>query len=311
MSVYTSLSHTQIESFISAYTFSPLISYTGIAAGIENSNYLLKTVQGDFILTVYEHFTANELSPYLNLLRQLAQHENHYPSPLADQQHRYFKMLENKPAAIFKCLPGMSVIQATAHQCQSVASALAKFHLSSTHLDFNKENPRNFDWIQTTAQQVAPQLSAADTILLEDELNYQLKHPTQHLTHGIIHADLFKDNVLFVDNHLTGLLDFYAACFDCYLLDIAIALNDWCVNQQGVFERKLQDAFILSYKHVRNISQQEEKFLPILLRRACLRFWLSRLEHKLYPRVGEITQEKDPEQFKNLLLQHRQFEIHQ
>ena len=138
-------------------------------------------------------------------------------------------------------------------------------------------------------------------------MKYQLKFTTQHLAHGIIHADLFKDNVLFMGNSLTGLLDFYAAGCDCYLLDVEITLNDWCVNEQGVFERKRQDVFMQAYKQVRNISKQEEEWLPLLLRRACLRFWVSRLEHKLYPRAGEITQEKSPERFKSLLLQHRQF----
>ena len=150
-------------------------------------------------------------------------------------------------------------------------------------------------------------MSVQDSFLLENELQYQLNHTTEHLTQGIIHADLFKDNVLFVGDSLTGMLDFYAACCDCYLLDVAIALNDWCVDEQGVYNRKQQDVFMRAYKQVRVISQEEEKYLPILLRRACLRFWLSRLEHKLYPRAGEITQEKDPELFKNLLLQHRQF----
>ena len=307
MSVYTSLSHAQIESFISAYNLTSLISYSGISDGIENTNFLLNTTQGDFVLTLYEHFEADELDPYLNLLVQLGQFESYYPSPLQDLQQRYLQMLAGKPAAVFKCLPGQSVLQTTLKQCQSVASALALFHLSSPCLEFSKKNPRNIEWIQATALQVSAHLSLQDSVLLEDELNYQLKHTTQHLTQGIIHADLFKDNVLFVGDSLTGMLDFYAACCDCYLLDVAITLNDCCMDEQGIFERKQQDVFIQAYKQVRDISKQEETWLPILLRRACLRFWLSRIEHKLFPRAGEITQEKDPELFKHLLLQHRQF----
>jgi len=307
LSVYTALNHAQIESFISAYKLKPLISYAGITAGIENTNYLLKTAQGDYVLTLYEQFNVDEISPYLSLLKQLGRHEKYYPSPLTDIRQKHLNILQNKPATLFKCLPGKSVEQATLLQCQLVASSLAKFHCTSPSLDFNNKNPRNFDWIQATALQLTSQLSAADSILLADELNYQLKYTTQHLTQGIIHADLFKDNVLFVENRLTGLLDFYAACFDYFLLDIAITLNDWCVDQQGVFIRKQQEAFMQAYKHVRDISKQEEKLLPLLLRRACLRFWLSRLQHKFNPRAGEITQEKDPDFFKNLLLQHRHY----
>ena len=310
MSVYTSLSHAQIESFLSAYHLSPLNSYSGISAGIENTNYLLNTPQGDFVLTLYEHFKADEIRPYLNLLVQLGKYESYYPSPLPDFQRSYLNILASKPAAVFNCLSGKSVVQATSKQCQLVASALARFHLSSSSLEFRKKNPRNIEWIQATALQVSAHLSSQDATLLDDELNYQIKSTTQHLSLGIIHADLFKDNVLFEGDNLTGMLDFYAACNDCYLLDVAITLNDWCVDERGVFVRQRQDVFMHAYQQVRVISQQEEIWLPLLLRRASLRFWLSRLEHKIYPRAGEITQEKDPERFKSLLLQHRKFYGH-
>lgn len=310
MSVYTSLSHAQIESFISTYKLNSLVSYSGISAGIENTNYLLNTSQGDFVLTLYEHFKSDEINPYLNLLVQLGRQESYYPTPLADSQQAYLSTLANKPAAIFKCLPGKSVEQATVNQRQSIAAALARLHSNSPALGFSKKNPRNIEWIQETARRVSSTLSVSDSVLLEDELNFQLKITTEHLTQGTIHADLFKDNVLFAGDSLTGILDFYAACCDCYLLDIAITLNDWCVDEYGGFERKYQGAFMQSYKQVRTISQQEESWLPVLLRRASLRFWLSRLEHKLCPRTGEITQEKDPDFFKNLLLQHRRFDAH-
>jgi len=307
LSVYTSLGHAQIESLINAYSLGSLTSYSGISAGIENTNYLLNTTQGDFILTLYEHFKVDEITPYLDLLVQLGQYERYYPSPLIDIHQGYLQVFLGKPVAVFKCLSGKSVQQATINQCQSVASALAKLHLRSSSLRFSQENPRNIEWMQETALQVSSFVSVQDSRLLEDELQYQTKHTTQHLTQGIIHADLFKDNVLFVGDNLTGMLDFYASCCDCYLLDVAITLNDWCVDEQGIFQRKQQDVFMQAYKQVRAISQLEENYLPLLLRRACLRFWLSRIEHQLYPRAGEITQEKDPYIFKNLLLQHRQF----
>ncbi|NOQ14316.1 MAG: homoserine kinase [Methyloprofundus sp.] len=311
MSVYTSLSHAQIEQFLGAYKLASLTSYVGISAGIENTNYLLSTPQGDFVLTLYEHFNTAELAPYLDLLVQIGQSESYYPSPLLDIQQRHSQTLAGKPVAVFKRLAGKSVVQATLNHCQLVASALARFHLNTPSLGFSKKNPRSIEWIQVTAQQVSAHLSVQDSLLLNDELNYQLQFTTQHLAQGIIHADLFRDNVLFVGESLTGMLDFYAACCDCFLLDVAITLNDWCVDEYGVFGRRQQDAFMQAYKQVRNISQQEEEWLPFLLRRACLRFWVSRLEHKLYPRAGEITQEKSPELFKNLLLQHRHFYAHQ
>lgn len=308
MSVYTSLSRVQIEQFLNTYNLQPLISYAGISAGIENSNYLLTTPHGQFVLTLYEHLNSEEIKPYLELLIQLGQSGSYFPNPLADRQQNHLSILAERPAALFKCLPGESVLQVTLNQCQLVASALASLHLTNPSIAFSKENPRNIEWMQATAFELGAFLSAEDATLLEDELNFQLTALTQDLSQGLIHADLFKDNVLFVGNRLTGMLDFYAACCDCYLLDVAITLNDWCVDQHGVFDRKRQEVFMQAYKQVRDIPQQEEKWLPLMLRRACLRFWLSRLEHKLNPRPGEMTQEKDPERFKNLLLQQRAFD---
>ena len=246
--------------------------------------------------------------PYLDLLVQLGQYESYYPAPIADAGHEYLQIIAAKPAALFKCLPGKSVQQATQHQLQSVATALARFHLHSAQMVFSNKNPRNITWIQDVAKQLSPYLSAEDARLLEAELQYQLQHSIQHLPRGIIHADLFKDNVLFVEEHLTGMLDFYAASYDCYLLDIAITLNDWCVDARGLYDQQRQADFILTYQQYRVITYAEQKLLPVLLRRACLRFWLSRLEHKLNPKQGEITQVKDPECFKDLLLQHRHFD---
>ncbi len=307
MSVYTSVSHTQIESLISAYGLSSLKKFSGISAGIENTNYLITTQQGDFVLTLYEHFNVDLVRVYLGLLTQLSELESYYPSPLLNSQQEYSQIFVAKPAAIFKCLSGKSVLYATLKQCQAVATALARLHLSGSSIEFNKQNPRNFQWIQETARLVSAHLSVQDSLLLKDELMYQQKFSTHPLSKGMIHADLFKDNVLFVGERLTGLLDFYAACHDYYLLDVAITLNDWCVDKQGRFNRKQCDVFMRAYHKVRAIPQHEERWLPLYLRQACLRFWLSRLEHKIYPREGEITQEKAPENFKNLLLQHRQF----
>lgn len=310
MSVYTSLSRAEIESALSRYQLSPLIRYAGIKAGIENTNYLLQTAQGHFILTLYEHFTVAEVIPYLNLLVQLAESASYYPVPLANAKYQYLQVLAEKPAALFKCLPGKSVQYASHAQLRAVAKALARFHQHSSTITFSKINPRNIQWIQAVAQQVSPCLSIQNAQLLKDEIIYQQQHSTLYLPSGIIHADLFKDNILFIGDSLTAMLDFYVACCDCYLLDIAIALNAWCTDQYGRYHRTQQAVFISAYQQLRALHQQEEKYLPILLRRACLRFWLSRLEHKINPRDGEMTQEKDPEFFKNLLQQHQQFYAH-
>lgn len=307
MSVYTSLTRAEVDAFLCLYGINPLINYSGISAGIENTNYKIQTAQGDFVLTLYEHFSAAEVSSYLELLVQLGRQEHYYPEPLADRQQNYLQVLAGKPAALFKCLAGESVHQATATQLSLLASALAQFHLQSATLVFTKENARNIDWILNIATQVDSCLSLKDSNLLADELGFQLKHSTEHLRQGVIHADLFRDNVLFSGENLTGLLDFYTACRDCYLLDIAITLNDWCTDQYAQYSRTQHAKFMYAYQQLRELDSEEHLYLPILLRWASLRFWLSRIEHKLNPKEGMYTQEKDPEVFKNLLLQHRQF----
>jgi len=306
LSVYTSLSQAQIEQFIGSYGFTSLKQFSGISAGIENTNYLLNTAQGDFVLTVYEHFKAHEVSDYLRLMQQLSETADYYPCPLSDSKQQTLRVLSNKPAALFKCLPGESVAIATLKQCQSIAAALARLHLSSPAIQFTKKNPRSLIDLQASAQQIAQHLSAQDLALLTDELAYQSNQETDHLAQGLIHADLFKDNVLFIGDTVTGLLDFYAACCDCFILDVAVALNDWCIDEQGSFEQAKQQIFLQAYQSVRRFSVEEEQVLPVFLRRASLRFWLSRLEHRFNSRAGEITQDKDPDEFKLLLLRHRE-----
>ncbi len=305
MSVYTSLSQAQIEQFIGSYGITSLKQFSGISAGIENTNYLLNAAQGDFVLTVYEHLKAHEVSEYLCLMQQLSETADYYPCPLVDSKQQTLRVLSSKPAALFKCLPGKSVATATLKQCQSIAAALAHLHLSSPAIPFTKKNPRSLIDLQESAQQLVQYLSVQDLALLENELAYQFNQETGNLAQGIIHADLFKDNVLFVGDTITGLLDLYAACCDCFILDVAVTLNDWCIDEQGLFEKTKQQAFLQAYQEVRCFSTDEERMLPVFLRRASLRFWLSRLEHRFNSRAGEITQDKDPDEFKRLLVRHR------
>ena len=305
MAVYTSLTLEQINRFIHRYQLPPLLSYHGISAGIENTNYLIKTPKGDFILTVYEHFTAQQARCYLNLLQQLAYLENYYPEPIESAAGHVLQQISHKPAALFKCLEGNSVDMASTQKITAIAEALAWLHLSSPQLKFSEENPKGLSWIQQSAQKLLPRLSKEDASLLSHELRYQMHLKGQEFEQGVIHADLFKDNALFVGDCLTGFLDFYAACYDVFLLDIAIAVNDWCVDEQGLFELHQYEVFIQAYQKIKPLVNNELESLDIFLRRACLRFWLSRLEHQQSRKASEIILEKSPERFRNLLRQHR------
>jgi len=190
-------------------------------------------------------------------------------------------------------------------QLSAVAHALAGLHGSSEQLSFSVKNTRGLEWMQQSAEALYPLLSLADAQLLKDELQFQTQVQEVGLEQGVIHADLFKDNVLFNGNYLSGFLDFYVACYDHFLLDIAITLNDWCVDQQGQFNSRQAVLFVHNYQQKKQLSRNELEQLGAFLRRASLRFWLSRLEHQMNPRLGEITLEKSPEKFRNLLIQHR------
>ncbi len=304
MAVYTSLTSEQINRFIQRYQLPPLLRYHGISAGIENTNYLIKTTEGDFILTVYEHFTPQQAHSYLDLLQQLARLENYYPEPIESGEGHVLQEISQKPAALFRCLAGGSVELVSNQQIIAIAEALARLHLSSPQLKFTEENPRGLSWMQQSAKKLLPRLNKEDAQLLTDELRYQAQLKEKKFEQGVIHADLFKDNALFVRGCLTGFLDFYAACYDAFLLDIAIAVNDWCVDEQGFFELNKYAAFIQAYQKIKSLNNNELDYLDIFLRRACLRFWLSRLEHHQSPKVGEIILDKSPEIFRDLLRQH-------
>ncbi len=305
MAVYTSLTFVQINGFLKTYQLGPLLSYQGITAGIENTNYYIKTEQGEFVLTLYEQFTAEQVWPYLQLLKKLSLLESYYPSPIATPEQVILQTLNARPAALFSCLSGVSVSDVSDTQLNAMARALAGLHASSAELSFNPKNTRGLEWMQQSADALYPSLSLADAQLLKDELQFQAKLQEAGLEEGVIHADLFKDNVLFNGDCLSGFLDFYVACYDHFLLDIAITLNDWCVDQQGQFNGRQSALFIQAYQQKKCLRDEELQQLRPFLRRASLRFWLSRLEHQMNPRPGEIALKKSPEKFRDLLIQHR------
>jgi len=305
LAVYTSLSSVQINGFLKTYQLGPLLNYQGITAGIENTNYYIKTEQGEFVLTLYEQFTAEQALPYLQLLQKLSALENYYPCPIATPDLVILQTLNNKPAALFNCLSGVSVNAVSDAQLSAMAHALAGLHANSAQLSFNPQNTRGLEWMRQSANALYPSLSLADAQLLKDELQFQAKLQEVGLEEGVIHADLFKDNVLFNGDCLSGFLDFYVACYDHFLLDIAITLNDWCVDQQGQFNSRQSALFIQAYQQKKRLRDEELQQLRPFLRRASLRFWLSRLEHQMNPRPGEIALKKSPEKFRDLLIQHR------
>ncbi|WP_198244077.1 homoserine kinase [methane-oxidizing endosymbiont of Gigantopelta aegis] len=303
MSVYTEVSLQSLNALLTRYDIGSLISWHGIEAGIENSNYRLLTSRGQYILTLYESLPEPEVLPVLTLLHQLNLHGFPAPECIVDKTGQTLHWLQGKRAAIFQCIPGASVENPTASHCFAIGEYLARLHQLSPQLSFVRHNSRDLSACQSLFQQLAPVLPPNDRALLESELSFQRHRQCSSLPAGVIHADLFRDNVLFVGDVISGLLDFYSACQGVFILDLAISCNDWCVIN-GIWQPDLCRAILDGYQTIRRLTPDEQALWPLYCRFAALRFCLSRHYHQQFPREGALTQQKDPDVFRRLLAYH-------
>ncbi|MGZ8927804.1 MAG: homoserine kinase [Methylobacter sp.] len=305
MSVFTRITRPQLDQFFSTYTLGEVVGFEGITDGIDNTNYWVTTTQGSFVLTLFESLTAGELPHFLELLAHLGKNSLSCPRPQSDRQGNSLRQLNGKPAAVFNRLSGAAMASPSVLHCQEIGLQLASLHRCTQGYVFPIKSGNDLSWCQTVLNKIRAYLSATDRALIDDELAFQAENSTANLPRGVIHADLFRDNVLFADDRLSGLLDFYSACTDTLLLDVAITANDWCCDNSMLNTEKFT-ALLTAYESLRPLEPLEKRHWPTLLRAAALRFWLSRLEHQCYPRPGDITQQKDPLVFRSILLQHRQ-----
>ncbi len=305
MSVYTRVEPSQLKEFLHGYPLGELIAYSGVNAGIENTNYFVTTAAGEFVLTLFESTPYQHLPYFLDLMAYLAEHGVPSAHPLADKQGRYLTALCGKPAALVRRLKGSDVREPGSAHCAALGRALGHMHRVGGSFGARRDNDRGPAWREATARKVLPRLNSGDAALLRDELRYQKQNPCPDLPQGVIHADLFRDNALFVDGELTGIIDFYYACNDALLYDVAITVNDWCSDASGALDAQRLGGLLGAYAIERPFTAAERPAWPVMLRAAALRFWLSRLHDLHFPRRGEITHIKDPEVFKRILLEHR------
>jgi len=301
MSVFTRVTAEEFSGWLKRYAIGTLVDLQGIAAGIENTNYFVTTTQGRFVLTLFEKLTPAELPFYLNLMAHLARHGIPCPAPIADRDNEYLGVLNGKPATIVTCLPGEPVTAPEARHCALVGAVLADMHVAGTSYDGALENPRGPRWWSEVAPKVMPFLDDARRGLLASELDFQSAHRLTELPRGPVHADLFRDNVLFDADRIGGVIDFYFAGVDALLFDVAVTVNDWCVDHSGEIDDVRATALLRAYRAVREFTPEERRAWPVLLRAAALRFWLSRLYDFYLPRQGELTHAHDPEHFRRVL----------
>ena len=300
MSVFTTVTSEQLRCWLHDYPVGELRDLQGIAAGITNTNYFVTTDSGRYVLTLFEKNAAEDLPYFLDLMTHLAERGIPCPRPVRNRAAASLAMLNGKPASLVSCLPGRDIEQPTLVQCAEVGRAMAQMHVAGLSFPGRMENPRGSVWREATAASVLDVLDAEERRMLQAEMAYQAALDTVGLPHGVIHADLFRDNVLFEGERLGGIIDFYYACNDILLYDVAIAVNDWCESGQGIEAARLQ-ALLQAYHDVRPLSEAERLAWPGLLRRAALRFWLSRLYDLHNPQAGELTHAKDPQQFRRIM----------
>lgn len=301
MSVFTTVTPEQLRPWLGAYPLGELLDLQGIAAGITNTNYFVMTSSGRYVLTLFEKHTAAELPYFLDLMAHLAERGIPCPHPVANQAGASLSELNGKPAALVTCLRGKDLDTPTAVHCAAVGHLLGAMHLAGLSFPAHMDNPRGEQWRAATASKVMNFLDEDDRALLKGELEFQAGIMTNGLPQGVIHADVFRDNVLFDGDAIGGLIDFYYACNDALLYDLAIAANEWCVDVDGNFDIPRLQGLLSAYHGTRPLGEDERMAWPGLLRIAALRFWLSRLYDMHFPQAGEITHAKDPQHFKKIL----------
>lgn len=294
MSVFTPVTRRSLEPFLAGYDVGPLVNFHGISEGVENTNYFVDTRDGQFVLTLFERLDYEQLPYFLGLMDHLNQHGVPTPAPRRTRDGALSQPLLGKPAALVDRIPGIGVADASAQQCAAVGQALARLHTDGQGFDGHRPPDRSTDWWQTTARALHAHLAADERELLDDELAFQASVNRSALPTGVIHADLFRDNALFAGEQLSGLIDWYYACNDRFIYDLAVAVNDWCVDEYWAPRADHWTQLLVAYATVRPFTDAERAVWSAELRASALRFWLSRLYDRCFPRGGDLTLIKDP-----------------
>jgi homoserine kinase type II len=302
MSVYTTVEIRQLEQFLLRYELGKLRDLQPIAAGITNTNYNIDTERGRFVLTLYEHHADSELDYMLGLQRHLANQSVRCAEPVIDRYNKFYSSLNQRPAAIIHRLQGEVETTPAPRQCASIGAELARFHLAGRDYSGTRTNPRGMEWILSALEALGPSIAGEDLQSIMATLDRCRQFGLNRLPSGAIHADLFHDNALFLNGELGGILDFDYACNDSFVFDIAVLLNDWCIDSEGQLVAALVNSTIDAYQQQRRLETLELDALPLMLCLGALRFWLSRLYDKIFPLSGELTFIKCPDAFRQIYL---------
>ena len=306
MAVFTEVTVAEAQGLLTRLQLGTLQSLKGATSGIENTNYFADTDQGRYVLTLFERLSFEQLPFYLQLMRHLALKGIPVPAPQPDAQGEILHTLKGKPAAVVTRLAGQNQLQPGVNDCAQVGAMLARMHVAGQDYPLQQPNLRGLAWWNDTVPVVLPYLNEAQAELIRSELAHQQQLAAtpahQGLPRGPVHADLFRDNVMFDGAQLSGFFDFYFAGCDTFVFDIAVCLNDWCIElATGALDAARADAFVRAYDQQRGLSDAEVAALPDALRAGALRFWTSRLWDFHLPREASMLQPHDPTHFERVL----------
>ncbi len=306
MAVFTAVSLDDLAPWLKQFPLGKAEAIKGIASGIENSNFFITTERGQYVLTIFENLGFEQLPFYLNLMRHLAEHGVLVPAPVANASGELVVPLHGKPAAIVSKLEGHSQLDPRPVHCAAVGAMLARMHLAARDFPMHQPNLRALPWWTETTPQVLPYLGQDEAALLRAEMAFQTEFAAgdtyRALAQGPVHADLFRNNVMFDGERLTGFFDFYFAGCDTWLFDVAVTVNDWCIDLgTGRLDPARVRALLDAYHAVRPFTEAEQLAWQPMLRAAALRFWLSRLYDFHQPRAAEMLTPHDPVHFERIL----------
>ena len=308
MAVFTEVSEEDARALLRRLDLGELTALRGIEGGIENTNYFATTDAGEYVLTLFERLSFEQLPFYLHLMKHLALRGIPVPDPAADEAGDILHKLSGKPAAVVNKLRGKSQLAPQPAHCAAVGAMLARMHLAGRDYSRSQPNLRGLPWWNDTVPVVLPFLTPPQATLLAGELAYQnhvaASSAYEALPRGPVHADLFRDNVMFEGESLTGFFDFYFAGVDTWLFDLGVCLNDWCIDlATGAHDAPRAQALLAAYARERPFTPQERQLLPAMLRAGALRFWISRLWDFYLPREASMLTPHDPTHFERVLRQ--------
>lgn len=308
MSVYTAIPKEELIRLLEPYPVGPLLSFEGTSEGAENTNYFVDTDggpnNGRYVLTVFESLKRPELPYYLDLMAHIEKSDLPCPCPIASSKGEYLGQFAGKPVALITRLDGKTIhgVEPNAGQCRHVGETLALIHNSTTAFEPRRVNSNGIEWCHRQVRIMQSTLNDSERNLLLAEIDYQKQCDLNSLPHGTIHADLFRDNVLFTRDTLSGVIDFYYAYYGTLLYDVAVAINAWCRNDDISINSKRYSALLEGYHKYRPFTQNECEMWQDIMRRTALRFWVLRLHYRFAPGKDKIAAAKDPELFKHILL---------